>query len=912
MTVQNGLDRGTKPVQISLRCFADNDRRLTYKESSHPNHNNSTVLVFSSQITQDQYQNLTVGTCGVWTNGKLERFCLFYDDALKQSHIEKIKLHAVKLTLPDDCAIDIMSRDEFVTKVFFSRVYSGRAKCVGFNLPFEISRLAIHHGKARNMQNGFSFKLSGHLYHPNIRIRSINSNASFVQFAAPIRKKSEKRRQNYRGYFLDLKTLNYSMTNESCEDVFEAMHVENKPQIKSNISLESIQHSIEKVMTTHQLYQKLIQQFTDVFLLPEEIANKMHSPASIAKKYVEKIGIKPFLQKNPDFPKEILGFVMSSYYGGRTEVRIRKKPVKVSYLDFTSMYPTMFVLMNMSQFLTSEKISFKHTREKTQELLNKITPEDVSYRKFWGKITTICKIRPDNDILPIRSNFGKGKTQNIRLNYLKSADETLLWYTLPDIIASKLLTGKTPIIEDAITFTPTGTQEFASDDVEILKNVTVNPAKDDFIKRLIEKRLEIKNNDDDSVVQNIVKIIANAASYGIHVQINSEKRQSDNIVHGLTTFECRSDKTEYPSVHFNPIIATFLTAGARLILAAAESLVLRNGGYLAYCDTDSVMISPKHVKLVQEFFSKLNPYHSKIEMFKVEKDENGISLHDVWFYGISSKRYVLYTKTKDDDFQIYKHSLHGLGHLINIDGKYWWENILQLHYNSNHPIVEYDGKYCMSKLVITTPQILDRLSHTRKIKPFDKMIIGTANRVDPDTGRHIIPTVSFLSDNRQNQAPFMPFVDYNSGKKYPDDSLESQFYWKPLSENFTDYANHSELKLSGDTCNLKRLKIKINQSSVNYIGKESNNLDESNTTGISSEPYTRYENIVEKILNIRPKDAWKIGISRSNLILLQNKVSQNKSMKLHHETRQKIINYVELILKFNSSKISLKKKVTIA
>lgn len=884
--VQSSLDPCQKHAKIGLRCLADNDRQIAYKESSHPNHNNSTVLVFSSQTTQDAYQNLTVGSCGVWINDRLQKFCLFHDDSAKQSHIEKIKSCVPKLTLPDDCVIDVMSRNEFVTKVFFPHVYSGRAKCIRFDLPFEISRLAIHHGKARNMQNGFSFKLSEHLYHPNIRIRSINGNASFVQFAAPIRKKSEKKRPAYRGYFVDLKTLHYSMTNESCEDVFEAMHVDNKQQPK--ISSESIQYSIKKTMTTHQLYQKLMQQFTDVFLLSEESASKMYSPASIGKKYLEKLGIKTFLQKNPDFPKEILGFLISSYYGGRTEVRIRKKPVRVSYLDFTSMYPTMFVLMKMNQFLTSDKISFQHTREKTQELLDKITPEYVSDKDFWGNIITICKIRPDNDILPIRSDFGKGKAQNIGLNYLKSTDDTSLWYTLPDIIASKILTGKTPIIEDAITFVPQGIQEFPNDnDVHITKDATVNPAKDDFIKQLIEKRLELKTKDDDSDIQNILKIIANAASYGIHIQVNSENRQSENTIHGLKSFECKSNKTEYPSVHFNPIIATFLTAGARLVLAAAECLVLRNGGYLAYCDTDSVMISPRHVKLLQEFFSKLNPYDIKTEMFKIEKDEDGTSLHDVLFYGVSSKRYVLYDKTKENDFQIYKYSLHGLGHLIGIDQKHWWKNILQMHYNPSHPITEYDDKHSMSKLVITAPQMLDRLSHTRKIKPFNRILIGTANRVDPDTGRHIIPMITFLSENRHNQAPFMSFADYNSGKRYPDDSLESQF-WKSLSETFADYSSHPESKLSGDTGVLKRLKIRINKSSIQYIGKESNNLDETNQTGISSESYTKYDNIAEKILDIRPKDAWRIGISKSNLILLQQKIREDTAVKLHKKTIEKI------------------------
>ena len=195
----------------------------------------------------------------------------------------------------------------------------------------------------------------------------------------------------------------------------------------------------------------------------------------------------------------------------------------------------------------------------------------------------------------------------------------------------------------------------------------------------------------------------------------------------------------------------------------------------------------------------------------------------------------------------------------------------------------------MSKLVIIIPKILEKISHTKKIKPFNKIIIGTANRVDPDTGRHIIPMIPFLSDNKQNQASFMPFVDYNSGKRYPEDSLESEFYWKPLSENFADYSNHPESKSSGDIGLLKRLKIKISKSSIQYIGKESNNLDESNTTGMNSESYTRYHNISEKILSIRPRDCWRIGMSRSNLLLLQKKIRENHPMKLHNTTIHKIL-----------------------
>ena len=896
MNPKNRLDRAHS---ISLRCYVDNGVSFGYGKPEsfvQQNHNASTVLVFSTHTTQSQ--KFSFGTCGVWVNGNLQKFCLFHDDSFSQSKTEKIKSDVASLESSVEYSIDVIPREKFVTEVLYPYIYFGRAACVGFDIPFEISRLAIHYGKARNMQNGFSFKLSENLYHPNIRIRSINGNASFVQFASPIRKKSEKKRNPYRGFFVDVKTLHYSMTNKKCNDVFD-ISKENTNFVetsKQNTLLKSIQHSINKTVAIHHTYQRLTKQFTDIFLLRQEYADKMYSPASIAKKYLDKLGIKPFLQKNPDFSKEVIGYVMSSYYGGRTEVRIRQKPVRATYLDFTSMYPTMFVLLGMNRFLVSEKITTVHSKEKTQEFLDKVSLEDASKRGFWQNLVTICKIRPDNYILPVRSSFGKGKTQNIGVNHLKSDDGTSLWYALPDVIASKILTGKTPVIEDAITFVPKGIQEFPDDSVELVKGVTVNPARDDFVKSLIQKRLQVQRNNDDvddgNEQSTILKIIANAASYGIHIQVNSENRQSENTVYGLKSFECKTSRTECPSRHFNPIIATFLTSGARLILAAAEKIALQNGGYLAYCDTDSVMVSPSHARLIQDFFAGLNPYDSPTEMFKIEKSDDGELLDDVWFYGISSKRYVLYDRTRHENiFEIHKYSLHGLGHLLNIDQKQWWHDILEQHYLPDSSHAKYDNKYSVSKIAITTPSMLERLSNGVKVKPFDSVFVGTAFRVNSETGKHIIPMVP-AKDSKLDEISFMPFSDYNSSTKYPNDrdSLEPQFYWKPLSETFSQYCNHPESKSSGEIGRLKRLKVRISKSSIRYIGKESHNLEESNVMGVNQEPYSQYLDIAEKILSIRPKDSWKIGISRSNLLAIQKRIRQNHFVNLHSSTLHKILN----------------------
>src|SRR3989337_1731751 len=81
-----------------------------------------------------------------------------------------------------------------------------------------------------------------------------------------------------------------------------------------------------------------------------------YSPASIGRAYLRAMGIRPILERQSDFPKPILGHAMVAYYGGWPEVRIRRVPVPVVYVDFLSMYPTVCTLMGLWRLLTSERI----------------------------------------------------------------------------------------------------------------------------------------------------------------------------------------------------------------------------------------------------------------------------------------------------------------------------------------------------------------------------------------------------------------------------------------------------------------------------------------------------------------------------------------------------------------------------
>jgi len=83
--------------------------------------------------------------------------------------------------------------------------------------------------------------------------------------------------------------------------------------------------------------------------------------------------------------------------------------------------------------------------------------------------------------------------------------------------------------------------------------------------------------------------------------------------------------------------------------------------------------------------------------------------------------------------------------------------------------------------------------------------------------------------------------------------------------------------------------MKIDKNQIKYVGKEVANLDASNILGVTqNESCTVYENLEEKILDIRPRDSHKFGISRSNLILLQKKIRENGALKFHKKTIEKI------------------------
>ena len=663
------------------------------------------TLIFDTETTSDAGQSLRFGTYQLRQSGELFEAGIFYDpDGLEPGEVGVLRRHA------DAYGQKLRTRDEFADEVFFARAYQLRATIVGFNLPFDISRLALSHGPARTpqgqqanaMRGGFTFKLSRQKIYPNIRVKHMSRKAALISFAAPMGQTNSRGQRNRgiksgvrRGHFIDVKTLASALFARgfSLASLSRFLQVPNPKldykDFDGPVTDAMARYAVRDAQTTWECYAVLIERFNALkFTLT--IPEKIYSEAGIGKAYIREMGIAPWRKAQPNVPADLLAKIMGSYFGGRSEVRIRREIRQVILCDFLSMYPTVCTLMGLWRFVIADGMSWHDTTEETRRFLGAVDLAALSAQPAWRQLATLVRVVPNDDIFPVRAAYSGEAQSTIGANYLTS--ETPLWFTLADCIAAKLLTGKTPRIVEAFLFAP-GPVQAGLKPIEIAGNpeYRVDPNEADFFKRVIELRQSIKrrmaNESGDAQArlnteQNALKICANSTSYGIWVEVNVETRPARKsvTVHSSTCdrFSFPTDKAEMPGKYFHPLLATLITGAARLMLAIAERLSADSGLDWAFCDTDSMAFAKpetmdpdefaSRTKAIVDWFAKLNPYEFGGTILKVEEVNRPIETGEarpLFCFAISSKRYALFNLADNGEPIMRKVSAHGLGHLLS-------------------------------------------------------------------------------------------------------------------------------------------------------------------------------------------------------------------------------------------------------
>ena len=587
--------------------------------------------------------------------------------------------------------LTLRALSDFSENIFLKFGYDLNASIVGFNLPFDISRIAIHHGPARgSMRGGFSFQLVKSRHRPRIQVKHLSPRASLIQFSAPWRQETGRGMRNrgfktksHGGFFVDLKTLAAALTSRShsLESLCEALDVPTRKAASEDhggpLTAAYLDYARADVQATWECYEALLAMYAEHGLTTP--AHRIISEASVGKAYLKKMGVRPLLACQA-VPGGLFGKIMSAFYGGRAEVRIRRKVAEVIYTDFKSMYPTVNTLMSLWRFVIADGFTWIDSTAETRSFLERVTREDFQRPETWRSLNTLVKVRPDGDLLPVRAKYdpGANATNAIGLNYL--SHEGGIWYSLADVLASKVLTGKVPAIIEAMTFEP-GKPQHGLKPIRLFGNADyqIDPLKDDAFNRLIDLRDEAKAAKDPN--QLAIKIIANSTSYGIFIEIlrDNAPKPEPLCVYGPNGWlgELKNTAVEEPGRFFHPLLGTFITGAARLMLALAERETLAQGLRWAFCDTDSLAIARpdemsreefrERAAKVTQWFAPLNPYRKRGSILQMEAvnyaaDGSG-QLDPLYAFAVSTKRYALFNIDAQGRPVIRKASAHGLGHL---------------------------------------------------------------------------------------------------------------------------------------------------------------------------------------------------------------------------------------------------------
>ena len=642
-----------------------------------------------------------------------------------------------------------------------------------------------------------------------------------------------------------------------------------------------------------------------------------------------------------DFDPVTIGAIMSSYFGGRAEVHIRRTVVPALYCDFASMYPTVCTLMGLWRFVIAQGVNEEEATVETQAFLDSVQVGDLQDAGAWKKLTTLVQVEPEADIFPVRARYSprirteskSGDMPTIGVNYL-SADRPL-WFTLVDCVASKLLTGKAPKIVRAIRFTAKPPQAgLRTIEVAGEPEFRVDPYKDDFYKRVIELRRRVKaelkeaeRRDPHSqetknldMSQLALKILANATSYGIFIELNVEDAEDDDPPLAIFTSQGKRlvepSKREQPGRFYHPLLATLITGAARLMLALSERLAIAQDLNWAFCDTDSMAFAntdklpfDEFVRRAQdicEWFVPLNPYEpdpkkGAVSILEMEDQNfaNDKRFEPLFCFAISAKRYALFNLDRHGKPVIRKASAHGLGHYASPYGaeeearadrdsgvRRWeedvWKQIISAARGDTPREVDYAyrremNKPARSRYGATRPAVLDWFKrynegrpYAEQVKPFNFLLTFFARRQEDLTTEDPTHEWTPKLEDTHPVAPYENDIDKALRRVFDrsSDSVQTvpKKWLRTVADVLRHYHRQPEYKFLGGGWNEEGIlrRRHILADTIEDIGKETDGWEEDDARTEDQDTVLSYpsssldrERLIERIKSLGKRELMR-------------------------------------------------------
>lgn len=850
------------------------DRRV-----SQPEH----ALIFRSVTTSDEWKELVFGAyiSAQLKNGNYvaKEIGLFHRDG----HPEEFR---VLNRFVKGSAFELGTVNEFRRKVFL-KYLKAEGLIVAYDAPFEISRIALKWNKSLKRRRAFSFyfrmfhdKKTGKIrpsgFEPGLSIESLDASKAIYRLikykyhSADAEREEEQRASSV--HILDLKTLIAVITGDvysfsSACQMFD-VPTSKARKLRSSVTKPAIESLLRDVTGELELLNCLKQEFdlNSVDLEPE----RCYSPATLAKAHFSGMGIKPPQQSN--IPERVNGIASQAFFAGRAECTIRRTPLPITYVDFHAQFPAVSKLLDCREILCAESLDFPDFTAAAREMVKRTTPDDCYRPEFWRQLRWYALIEPQEDVLPVRAQFGRRENADPTLgwNYLTSKQP--LWVSGPDVIASKLITGKAVKILKAIAVLAHGVQpELVM--VKLHSQLEANPLRDDLAVKLVELRSSLKT--EKPKLAGGLKVAANSAAFGLLCQVDVKDLDSPSPLHvfsGEATYTTPPSKVwEQPAEFCCPVIASLVTGGSHLLCAMLERAVRDLGGQIAAMDTDSAMIistkdggfipcpggphrleqyqalsgnaavralSFAQVDRIRARFEPLNPWRDT-PFLKLEK-ENFASdgeRRQLYAYCISAKLYCLFN-LDGNNLLVRKPSGHGLGFLQapytiadwqRKIGRKWTEDLPPWIFEAWHYIISREldladkppswlKQPAVMTVPLTTPQVLERLGRLKDdLRPFTVVTVPFPRKEIGQlwTGYFIMPHAAKLNDLHGR-----PMVNIVTGESFhiydkSSSSLPKPSGWlslKTMGDEINQILFRSESKFctpNGSTCTSKTIGLLV-------------------------------------------------------------------------------------------------------
>jgi hypothetical protein len=623
------------------------------------------TIFLDSETTSDRRKQLQFGAYRVVDDGETVHDGLYYHDDLDAAGLATLRRyaerHAVELlpasvfvkrrlafwgyrkhhqvTLPDGTIVDHM-----------------RGAVGGFNLAFDAGSLAVDWvptEKERSFWNGWSLTLADYkradgsravdIFTPPIHVKQLKRGRLFRWGSC---KNSDPNRPDlndaipegatndeavpgyhYPGRFIDCQTFAESLagkhfTLEGAYAWFVRRPWHKRPHDFGILDDALISYCRDDTARTAELHAALLAEWARWDLDGITTPDRIQSSAGLAKAHLRKIGLHHTPPIVPSLglaaagwtPDAVQGACRAAFYAGRLEARVRRWPVPVVTLDVASAYATTFVLLDLWPLLTARRIVAEDATEDARKQLDTFDTTALLRPETWPKLTTICEVEPDNDVLPVRARFGPrwrdvvdpdgllpdapGEDDDNGLNTTlpRIAKGPPQWWGLPDCLVSKLETGKAPHIRRAIRFVANGQIDLSAP-IRIRSEIPFDPKTDNLVAVLLAERARRKAAG-DTFLDAILKQLANATAYGLL----AEERVGDRHPKKTTRANVRAWSGEVtPRLGTLPaglvrgayhcaVIASAVTSGTRLLVGLIDHLFREQGGTVANLVIDGLSV----------------------------------------------------------------------------------------------------------------------------------------------------------------------------------------------------------------------------------------------------------------------------------------------------------------------------------